>query len=107
MLNQILCPTHGENSACVICHHLRSNSGLGYHVIAADDEFYETALCDKCQALLLEEQAWSDQLWNFAGLKLYCRQCFESALEGHQRLSIGQFAPGEDNHPHSQGDALG
>ena len=98
MAKQVQCPTHGPTAGCIICRHLRDGSGLGYYRVGVPPgvDFYETGLCDECDALLFAEEGWTDRLFDFAGWKLYCRGCFESVLGRHRLLSVGQHAPDEE-----------
>lgn len=98
MANQMRCPTHGLTTGCMICHHLRDGSDLGYYRVEVPPEvdFYETGLCEECDAMLWREEGWTDPLNDFADWKLFCRGCFEAVLEQHRLLGVGQHAPDDD-----------
>jgi len=82
----------------MICQHLRDGAGLGFFRVevppGSDD--YETGLCERCDALLWQEEGWTDRLFDFADWKLFCRECFEDVLGRHLLLGVGQLAPGDD-----------
>jgi hypothetical protein len=95
---QVQCPTHGVTAGCVICRHLRDGSDLGYYRIEVPPgvDFYETGLCEACDALLWEEDGWTDRLFDFADWKLFCRECFEGTLKRHRLLGVGQHTSEEE-----------
>jgi hypothetical protein len=73
---------------------LREGTELGYYRVevppGSDD--YETGLCEECDALLWQEEGWTDLLFDFADWKLYCRQCYQQVLARHRLLGVGQLA---------------
>jgi hypothetical protein len=95
---RIHCDEHGESEPCMICRHLREETGLGFYRVTVDpgQDDYETALCEACDELFWEEEGWTDRLFDFADWQLYCRSCFEKTLRSHRLLGIGKLAPDEE-----------
>jgi hypothetical protein len=82
----------------MICRHLRDGSGLGYYRVEVPPgvDFYETGLCEECNALFFLEEGWTDRLFDFADWRLFCRDCFEVSLRRHRLLGVGQHTPDEE-----------
>jgi len=92
MSKQVTCQEHGKSEGCMICQHLVASRNLGFARVLADPENdgYETAMCESCEALLLSEQEWSEIHAKFAGWKLFCRQCYEKVLLSHTLRAEGR-----------------
>lgn len=75
----------------MICQHLQIGSGLGYArvLVTPEDDDYETAMCERCESLLLSEAGWTDKLTSVAGWKLFCRQCYHDKLKNHTLVAEG------------------
>lgn len=82
--SQIYCEEHGVTSYCIICQHLCAERGLQYYsqYVAADD-YPAHSWCNHCDALLQEDEGWSDRGDEFAGWKLLCAGCHAQVLKGH------------------------
>jgi len=95
MSKVIDCERHGATRPHMICQHLQEQEGLGYYrvEVAPERDDYETALCEACDALVWEEDGWTDRVNEFAGWKLYCEACYFGALERHHLLGIGNLGP--------------
>ena len=78
--NTARCEEHGESEACIICRHLRNSRGLRYFIIKGDP----WAWCEECDAVLEQEQGWSERLYLFAAWQIYCRACFRRTLRRHR-----------------------
>lgn len=89
----IHCQKHGATKPHMICQHLQTKEGLGYYrvEVAPDRDDCETALCEACDALVWEEDGWTDRVYAFAGWKLYCEACYCSVLEHHRLLGTGKL----------------
>ena len=77
----------------MICQHLVSKVGLEYALVkvAPGEDDYETAMCADCESLLLEERAWSEKLYEFAGWKLFCEECYRNLLLNHILVAEGNM----------------
>lgn len=92
----INCEEHGEAEYCLICRHLLSGAGLGYFAIEAEPGEPAQAWCGECDAVLEEEQGWSDRADEVADWKLICTGCYEQTLRGHQLVSWVEGTSPED-----------
>lgn len=81
----IHCERHGVTAYCLLCRHLREESGLGYWAIKPEPEEPAHAWCEACDTVLDEEQGWSDRADEQADWKLYCAGCYQEALKRHVR----------------------
>ena len=81
----IHCSRHGVTPYCLICRHLRENTGLGYWEIRAEPKDPAQAWCEECDALLDEDRGWSDRAEELADFKLYCTGCYRETLARHTR----------------------
>ena len=82
----IHCERHGVSAYCLICRHLREQSGLKYWAIQPEPGQPAQAWCEACDAVLDEEQGWSDRADAQADWKLHCTGCYEETLARHQFL---------------------
>ncbi len=91
MVEFVNCNEHGKNEGCMICQHLVAQKDLCYAKLLVDphDDDFETAMCEACETLLLDEQEWSDKLNDFAEWKLFCRKCYERILQYHKLVAEG------------------
>jgi hypothetical protein len=98
MATKVECARHGACKGCMICRHLREGQGLGYWRVkvppSSDD--YETGMCEECDAFFWREQGWTDQLFEFAGWKLFCRKCYAEVLDRHRLVGIGKLGDGQE-----------
>ncbi len=92
---QVECAEHGPSEATMICRHLCDGKRLGYYRVkpAPGRDDLETALCAECDALVWEEDGWTDRVYDFADWQIYCRQCFERTLKRHRLRGVGRLAP--------------
>ena len=75
----------------MLCQHLISEIEKDYAkvLVKPEDEDYEIAMCSDCETLLLDTGEWSDELYDFAKWKLFCRECYEKTLEKHDLIAEG------------------
>jgi hypothetical protein len=77
---KIHCDEHGASDYCLICQHLEAKSGLEYLACRALPDYPAQAWCKGCDAVLQQEQGWSDRADAEADWKLVCEGCYEQAL---------------------------
>lgn len=77
----------------MICNHLCDETNLDYARIdvGPQDDDYTTFLCLKCESLLLDEQGWTDRLYEFAGFKIFCQHCNENIISEHTLVAEGKM----------------
>ena len=80
---KIQCGKHGLTEHCLICRHLREQSGLDYYASTAEKYAPGQAWCEACDQVLDEEQGWSDRADGFADWQLFCTLCYEETLTQH------------------------
>lgn len=90
MSQQVTCQEHGKSEGCMICQHLVAGRSMGFARVLAEDDGYETAMCESCEALLLSEREWSEAHAKSADWKLFCRQCYEKVLVSHTLVAEGR-----------------
>lgn len=95
-MNELVkCGTHGKSEPIIVCEHLINKSGLGYTYIEAivehDEDDYDTVMCEACENILLEDQAWSDRLYDLANFNYYCSGCVKSTLSRHHQIRGGSM----------------
>ncbi|MFD2247013.1 DUF6882 domain-containing protein [Pontibacter ruber] len=79
----IECEVHGEIRRAFICQHLNREVKTGFEeafptyrgmVLEEDDDFQ--AWCDECEKIRIQHDGWSDELMEFAEIKLVCERCY-------------------------------
>jgi hypothetical protein len=83
----IRCAEHGVTPYCLICQHLRDESGLWYFAIPAEVGEPAQAWCESCDKVLEQEQGWTDRADLQANWRLYCTVCYEATLRRHRLRS--------------------
>jgi len=86
-MSLIACEQHGPSPYCIICRHLREETGLGYFAIPAEPKGPAQAWCEECDHILDQERGWTDKADAQAEWKLYCTQCYEERLRLHRLIS--------------------
>ncbi len=74
------CPEHGSAATSLVCRHLFSGQGLGFHVgykAEAPDALWPDAWCNACEAVLSEQGGWNDAAVAHADFRLLCSGCYE------------------------------
>lgn len=94
-MSSILCEQHGPSQSCLICTHLREQSGLGYYAIEASGNESAQAWCEECDRVLAKERGWTDFADQCADWQLFCSACYEDRLRKNRLLSWveGSSAP--------------
>jgi hypothetical protein len=77
------CARHGVTEYCILCRHLAEGAGLGYWAIRPGVDGPAQAWCDGCDAILEQEQGWTDRADAEAGWRLSCAVCYDEALARH------------------------
>ena len=76
---KVNCATHGETDAAFVCQHLVSGEKLGFNWAYAEeapDAMCPDAWCDACESGLEAAGEWTEEMTNFADIKLVCTSCF-------------------------------
>lgn len=92
----IHCERHGVTAYCLVCRHLREGVGLGYWALKPEAEEPSQAWCEACDAVLAEDQGWTDRGDAFAGWTLYCAGCYAEALALYTRRGWCAAGPAPD-----------
>ena len=78
------CPTHGKGRPAIICRHLQHGRDRGFNVPDEPDEelpWLQTAWCNACDAVLLQEGCWNDRSEDYAKILFVCEGCFRTIRE--------------------------
>jgi hypothetical protein len=78
-LKQVECATHGASSGALVCRHLCTGEGLGFHYFADRDEDCiecPDAWCDGCHAVLDGADDWTDPFVEHADFQVVCARCY-------------------------------
>jgi hypothetical protein len=68
----------------VVCQHLRQEQGLTYYTLPPwPGHPFTQAWCQKCHAVLEEEDGWSDRAKAFSDLRLVCSACYQVVVSHH------------------------
>ena len=96
MTAQTTCERHGTQPYALICAHLAQNSNLSYYLVEEEPGEPAQAWCQACDTVLEAECGWTDHADEQADWKLFCRMCFDEALERHQLESLVEGGPSPD-----------
>lgn len=94
MSKEINCQNHGDRVPVIVCKHLIKGSDLGFAYLKAiieQEDDYDTVMCEDCESILLEDQEWSDRLYDSAGFSYICSVCVKSLLMRHQLVAEGDL----------------
>lgn len=97
----IYCNKHGQSPGCMMCRHLREESGLQYYSQLAFPEVNPSvrmAWCNKCHTVLTRESGWSPEAKTFADMKIVCTPCYDQTLERHTSFLLELVAYHEAGH---------
>ena len=81
---RIECAEHGTTSYCIICVHLRDESGLEYVASPACQHGPAQAWCKRCDERVARDGGWNEASEAFADLKLFCGECYRKTLRRHR-----------------------
>jgi hypothetical protein len=75
--NYIDCAQHGRQRSCALCSHLIHAAGLGFNTDDPTNENpFPDAFCDFCQAVLEEENGWTERAKELVPCSIVCGQCY-------------------------------
>jgi hypothetical protein len=89
------CPEHGVRDATYVCQHLVSGVGSGFHWGHDDDDpdqLWPNAWCDACERVRESEGEWNDRSEAFAGVRLLCDGCYQTARERNWKQDDEAFS---------------
>ncbi|MCB9583408.1 MAG: hypothetical protein H6717_40625 [Polyangiaceae bacterium] len=76
---KIECAEHGDQDGTFVCIHLVAGVGQGFHHGYDDDDpdaMFPDAWCDACEAVLEEEDGWTERLKAAMDIQLLCAGCY-------------------------------
>lgn len=73
----ITCTIHGKSYATFVCQHIANGSGQGFFY-GDENDLRPDAVCEKCEQFLSAHNGeWTDEVVNFADIKLLCAHCYD------------------------------
>jgi hypothetical protein len=75
------CNIHGEQEITLVCRHIAqaadTSNIVGFLWSQEDDQIFPDAWCKKCNTKLLEIDAWTKEMLEYASFKVICSKCYQ------------------------------